>query len=244
MPRLLLNRICGVYAPAGQAAHSCHARARGAAQRHTAQRHMTVAHVTCTKALNNSIPAFSVRGHHKAPDRRREPTQMTPSSWIHETWQISPIPPPPPQTQTHPSPALTYLGADVELAGPVDAVLAGYDHVRQHLGCSVQLLQGQAQVRVVDGVVLCAVVDVRDLGDVVLLLLVAEEGFQQLAPPVCVGGGAGQVASSVRQGTAGGYYSSHLAYTITLHAGGDHAIRLRCERRCTSPPQRKRCERY
>lgn len=35
-----------------------------------------------------------------------------------------------------------------------------------------------------DGIIFCAVVDVRDLADVILLLLLIVEGLEQLAPPV------------------------------------------------------------
>lgn len=51
-------------------------------------------------------------------------------------------------------------------------------------GHLVNGLKVQRQVGVVDGVVLGAVIDIRDLADVVLLLLLIVEGLQQLAPPV------------------------------------------------------------
>ena len=55
---------------------------------------------------------------------------------------------------------------------------------RRRAGHLVNGLKVQRQVGVVDGIVLGAVIDIGDLADVVLLLLLVVEGFQQLAPPV------------------------------------------------------------
>lgn len=51
-------------------------------------------------------------------------------------------------------------------------------------GHLVNGLKVQRQVGVMDGVILGAIIDVRNLADVILLLLLIVEGLQQLAPPV------------------------------------------------------------
>ena len=53
----------------------------------------------------------------------------------------------------------------------------------------VQRLQSEAQLRVVDGIVLGGVVDVWDLADVVLLLLLAVEGLLQQQEPLRIAAG-------------------------------------------------------
>lgn len=64
---------------------------------------------------------------------------------------------------------------------------AAVEHRLNNTACKAHLvdrLQVQRQMRVVDSVIFCAVIDVWDLADVVLLLLLIVEGLEQLAPPV------------------------------------------------------------